>query len=157
MCQVLRLYTVTTASVAMQHVKCTHAPGAEQTYSSQQAARQTCQHLSQNADGVMQRILGFNEDQMQDFYYMRRLYLTRRAVLAQQRNTLIAQMNVSSGHLPDPSDSLNDATDFAAKLRQNAVEDYEVYVKVSCAVRRGVSLLALACCQRSYVKWYHDT
>ncbi len=63
------------------------------------------------------------------------------AVVALKQYMLISHMNVCSSPLPDPSDSLNDATDFAAKFRQNVVEDSEVYVKISCAVRHELGFL----------------
>ena len=76
---------------------------------------------------------------MADASYARRLYLTRRALLAKERSDLFASMHASTSFLPDPSDGATSASDLAAKLRQNAVEDYEVYIKISCAMRRGVS------------------
>ena len=93
----------------------------------------------------MQRLLGLSDSQMADTSYLRHLYLTRRALLAKKRSDLFASMHASSSHLPDPSDGAHSASDLAAKLRENAVEDYQVYVKISCAARRGVSDEILGC------------
>lgn len=75
---------------------------------------------------------------MQDFAYLRRLYLTRRALLALERTKLMAQTPVTGNSLPDPADGFESVSDLASKLCQNAQQDYEVYIKIGYAVRRGV-------------------
>lgn len=75
---------------------------------------------------------------MQDFAYLRRLYLTRRALLALERKQLMAQTLVTANSLPDPADGFESVSDLASKLCQNAQQDYEVYIKIGYAVRRGV-------------------
>ncbi|DBA94292.1 hypothetical protein WJX77_011761 [Trebouxia sp. C0004] len=75
---------------------------------------------------------------MQDFAHLRRLYLTRRALHAFERKKLLDQMQDSDSALPHPADSQIGVPELAAKLRQNAADDYEVYIKLGYAVRRGV-------------------
>ena len=87
---------------------------------------------------MLQNLLAFTDSQMADAAYLRRLYLTRRALLAKQRKDLLAAAHASPSCLPDPADGVGCASDLAAKLRMNALEDYEVYIKISCAARRGV-------------------
>lgn len=106
-----------------------------------QSDAQAVMCCNQFALPLLQRILSFTDAQMQDFSYLRRLYLTKRALFALERQKLLVQMHASSSCLPDPSDGLGGVSDLAAKLRRNAHEDYEVYIKIGYAVRRGVSSL----------------
>ena len=88
-----------------------------------------------------QEVLFLSDAQMQDFAFLRRLYLTKRAVLAFERKKLVEQLHINSSTLPHPAEGELNASDLAGKLRQNAREDYEVYIKIGYAVRRGVSLV----------------
>ena len=90
---------------------------------------------------ALQEVLFLSDAQMQDFAFLRRLYLTKRAVLAFERKKLVEQLHINSSTMPHPAEGELNASDLAGKLRQNALEDYEVYIKIGYAVRRGVSLV----------------
>ncbi len=94
---------------------------------------------------ALQELLSLSDAQMQDFAYLRRLYLTKRSLLAFERKNLVDQMQDSDSALPHPADGQIGVPELAAKLRQNAADDYEVYIKLGYAVRRGVSLLMSKC------------
>lgn len=96
----------------------------------------TCSHSGRAA---LQELLSLSDAQMQDFAHLRRLYLTKRALLAFERKKLVNQMQESDSALPHPADGQIGVPELAAKLRQNATDDYEVYIKLGYAVRRGVS------------------
>ena len=100
-----------------------------------------CSHIRHVGHAALQRVLFLSDAQMQDFAFLRRLYLTKRAVLAFERKKLVEQLHVNSSTLPHPAEGELNASDLAGKLRQNAREDYEVYIKIGYAVRRGVSLV----------------
>jgi len=90
---------------------------------------------------VLQSFLGLSQDQVEDLLYIRRLYLTKRGLLAMERNALMAE-TINDGcdkAIPTARESLDSLTDLASALQQNAMEDYQVYIKVAAAVRRGVS------------------
>ena len=93
---------------------------------------------SQSGRAALQELLLLSDAQMQDFAHLRRLYLTKRALLAFERKKLVHQMQDSETALPHPADGQIGVPEVAAKLRQNAADDYEVYMKVGYAVRRGV-------------------
>ncbi|KAA6416967.1 MAG: hypothetical protein FRX49_13067 [Trebouxia sp. A1-2] len=86
----------------------------------------------------LQELLSLSDAQMQDFAHLRHLYLTKRALLAFERKKLVNQMQESDSVLPHPADGQLEVSELAAKLRQNAADDYEVYIKLGYAVRRGV-------------------
>lgn len=103
----------------------------------------------QSGCAAFQELLSLSDAQMQDFAHLRHLYLTKRALLAFERKKLVNQMQESDSVLPHPADGQLEVSELAAKLRQNAADDYEVYIKLGYAVRRGVSYL----CQSVLVTW----
>ncbi len=88
---------------------------------------------------MVQRLLAFSEEQMQDLMLLRRLYVTRRGLHAMERRALISQTPVSQNQIPLPCDNLTQLSDLASQLKKNAENDYRVYHRVACAARRGVS------------------
>lgn len=78
---------------------------------------------------------------MQDILLLRKLYLTRRGLLAAQRDAIADEMKASSKSLPSP-DNLVKLSELSARLQQIAAEDYGAYVKIACAFRRGVRIFS---------------
>lgn len=89
--------------------------------------------------------MALSEQQIQDLLLLRKLYLTRRGLLAVQRESLTRELHADSQPSLSASDMLTKVSDISAKLRQNAAEDYLAYIKIACAGRRGVSFLSLCC------------
>ena len=89
---------------------------------------------------ALQILLGLSKEQIQDFLLLRKLYLTKRSLLATQREALIRELHQSSSQL-SASDILAKVLEISGKLRQNAAEDYLAYIKTACAARRGVSFV----------------
>ncbi len=87
----------------------------------------------------MQRLMGISEEQMQDVMLLRRVYVARRGLHAMERRALVSQAPISHHQIPLPSDNLTQLSDLATQLKKNAADDYRVYHRVACALRRGVS------------------
>ena len=87
----------------------------------------------------LQRLLSFSEEQMRDIMQLRRIYVTRRGLHAMERRALLSQAPVGHHHIPLPSDNLTQLSDLASQLKKNAADDYRVYHRIACALRRGVS------------------
>ena len=88
--------------------------------------------------------MGLSEEQISDTLYLRRLYLTKRGLLAVERSKLMSEMHAAGSPdtaIPTARESLDKLCGLASNLQQNAVEDYQIYIKVAAAVRRGVSSL----------------
>ncbi|KAL3139121.1 hypothetical protein ABBQ32_005913 [Trebouxia sp. C0010 RCD-2024] len=84
------------------------------------------------------RLLTFSEEQMRDIMHLRRIYVTRRGLHAMERRALLSQAPVSHHQIPLPSDNLTQLSDLASQLKKNAADDYRVYHRIACALRRGV-------------------
>ena len=76
---------------------------------------------------------------MQDIMLLRCIYVIRRGLHATERRQLLAQAGVSQQYLPLPNDNLTQSSDLATQIKKNARDDYRVYHRVACAMRRGVS------------------
>ena len=87
----------------------------------------------------LQSLLDLSEAQVDDALYIRRLYLTKRGLLAVERNALMAEMDTVNKAIPHATESLASVSNVASLLQQNAIQDYQVYIKVCAAMRRGVS------------------
>ena len=85
-----------------------------------------------------------SDDQIQDALYVRRLYLTRRGLLALEKEALLQKIHQADPEQASAADHLQQAMDVTARLRAIAVEDYTAYLKVACALRRGVRRPACA-------------
>ena len=99
--------------------------------------------------GGLQRLLAFSEEQLRDMMHLRRIYVTRRGLHAMERRELLSQAAASHHQMPLPSDNLTQLSDLASQLKKNAADDYRVYHRIACALRRGVScsdLLHHTCC-----------
>lgn len=91
----------------------------------------------------LQNLVALSQEQIQDFLLLRRLYLTKRSLLAVEREALVSDLHKASMHELNSTESFAKMVDVSAKLRQNAAEDYLAYIKVACAARRGVSFLLM--------------
>jgi len=89
----------------------------------------------------VQSLVELSREQLDDVLYVRQLYLTKRGLLAEARNALVAQIHAVSGSILTAGDSATKLCSLTCKLQQNAMQDYLIYIKVCAAVRRGVSLL----------------
>lgn len=87
-----------------------------------------------------QVLLELSEEQVADLMHLRRLYLTKRALLAVQRTALIHSMANLDGQLVHPSDNSAVAEEVAARLKDIAFEDQAVLYRIARAVWVGVSL-----------------
>lgn len=96
----------------------------------------------------MQSLVDLSRDQLDDVLYVRQLYLTKRGLLAEARNALVAEIHAVSGATLTAGDSATKLSSLTCKLQQNAMQDYLIYIKVCAAVRRGVSLLV---CVYTYI------
>ena len=76
---------------------------------------------------------------MQDIMVLRRIYVIRRGLHATERRQILAQAGVSHHQMPLPNDNLARSSDLAIQIKNNARDDYRVYHRVACALRRGVS------------------
>ncbi len=90
---------------------------------------------------VVQSLVDLSREQLDDVLYVRQLYLTKRGLLAEVRNALVAEIHAVSGSILTAGDSATKLSSLTCKLQQNAMQDYLIYIKVCAAVRRGVSLL----------------
>ena len=77
---------------------------------------------------------------MEDMMHLRRLYLTKRCLLAFKRKAILAQTSVAGEKLVDVGNTTMHLSNVASKLKQNATDAYHAYLEVACAVRRGVRL-----------------
>ena len=77
--------------------------------------------------------------------HLRRIYVTRRGLHAMERRELLSQASVSHHQMPLPCDNLTQLSDLASQLKKNAVDDYRVYHRIACALRRGVSWTDVCC------------
>lgn len=82
---------------------------------------------------------------MRDIMHLRRIYVTRRGLHALERRALLSRAPVSHHQIPLPSDTLTQLSDLASQLKKNAADDYRVYHRIACALRRGVSWTESAC------------
>ena len=93
----------------------------------------------------MQALLQLSDGQWEDLMFLRRLYVTRRYVLAKQREQLITEaagcINSEPKQVPLPGST--QVSHLAARLAKNAEEDYRVYHRCGAAGRRGVSAATL--------------
>lgn len=89
----------------------------------------------------MQSLVDLSREQLDDVLYVRQLYLTKRGLLAEARNALVAEIHAVSGSTMTAGDSATKLSSLTCNLQQNAMQDYLIYIKVCAAVRRGVSLL----------------
>jgi hypothetical protein len=87
----------------------------------------------------LQSLLDLSDAQVDDALYIRRLYLTKRGLLAVERNALMAEMDTVNKAIPHATESLASVSNVASLLQQNAIQDYQVYIKVCAAMRRGVN------------------
>ena len=83
---------------------------------------------------LLQRLLSFSEEQMQDIMLLRRIYVIRRGLHATERRQILAQAGVSHHYLPLPNDNLARSSDLATQIKNNARDDYRVYHRVACGV-----------------------
>ena len=88
---------------------------------------------------VPQGLLELSEEQVADVMHLRRLYLTRRTLLAQQRKALIHSIAHFDSQLVHPSDNSVTAEEVAARLKDIAFEDQAVLYRIARAVWCGVS------------------
>lgn len=84
-------------------------------------------------------MLDLSEGQIADLMHLRRLYLTKRGLLALERKELVTSV-ASSDQLVHPSDTCARATDVAVSLRENAFQDQQVLYRVARAMWCGVSV-----------------
>ena len=85
--------------------------------------------------------MNLSREQLDDVLHVRQLYLTKRGLLAEARNALVAEIHAVSGSILTAGNSATKLSSLTCKLQQNAMQDYLIYIKVCDAVRRGVSLL----------------
>ncbi|KAA6422014.1 MAG: hypothetical protein FRX49_08032 [Trebouxia sp. A1-2] len=85
-------------------------------------------------------LLQLSDEQLDDMEHLRRIYITRRAVLAREREALVAQTArcIINGQDQVPLPGSTKVSLLAAQLQQNAQEDYRVYHRIAAAARRGV-------------------
>lgn len=82
--------------------------------------------------------------------YIRRLNLTKRCLLSEERKALMHQMAVSeNAALINRDDNLLTVSQLAAQLQQNTAEDRQVYYKLARALYRGVRTCHSLLCTRS--------
>ena len=62
-----------------------------------------------------------------------------------ERRELLKQASVSHHQMPLPCDNLTQLSDLASQLKKNAADDYRVYHRIACALRRGVSWTDICC------------
>ncbi|DBA66746.1 hypothetical protein WJX79_006795 [Trebouxia sp. C0005] len=88
------------------------------------------------------KILGLLElsaGQIVDLMHLRRLYLTKRGLLALQRKELVRSIaDADSDHLVHPSDNCAKAAEVAVSLQENAFQDQQVLYRISRATWSGV-------------------
>lgn len=85
-------------------------------------------------------LLQLSDGQWEDLMFLRRLYVTRRYVLAKQRERLITEAAgcINSGLKQVPLPGSTQVSHLAARLAKNAEEDYRVYHRCGAAGRRGI-------------------
>lgn len=118
-----------------------------------------CQHHSQlhscavllNITGL-QTLLAFSEEQICDTMHLRQIYVSRRGLHAMERREMLSRAPVSHHQMPLPSDNLTQLSDLASQLKKNAADDYRVYHRIACALRRGVSCL-VTCSTFAFACW----
>ena len=101
----------------------------------------------------MQSIHTFTESQLQDFLHLRRLFLTRKALLAAEKDVVISQLTDMSTTSHSPHvDRLSSGLDLSKILKQYALAEYRIFLQIAFAARRGVSLPCIPgpCLRRLY-------
>ncbi|KAL0023897.1 hypothetical protein WJX79_007624 [Trebouxia sp. C0005] len=85
--------------------------------------------------------LAYAESQVRDLLHLRRLYYTKMGQLYRQRKELRAQVPLACmGEVENicATDNYTLLSNLAEKLRQNAAEEYSVFVQSFCAIFRGI-------------------
>lgn len=83
-------------------------------------------------------LLDLSIGQISDLMHLRRLYLTKRGLLAAQRRQLVSSIAFSDDQLRHPSDNSVDAADVGQSLKDNAREDQRVLYRVARVVWSGI-------------------
>jgi len=87
----------------------------------------------------LQGLLELSAGQIVDLMHLRRLYLTKRGLLALQRKELVRSIaDADSDHLVHPSDNCAKAADVAVSLQENAFQDQQVLYRIARATWCGV-------------------
>ena len=90
---------------------------------------------------MLQSLLDLSVGQISDLMHLRRLYLTKRGLLAAQRRQLVSSIAFSDDQLRHPSDNSVDAADVGQSLKDNAREDQRVLYRVARVVWSGVRFI----------------
>ena len=90
----------------------------------------------------VQSIHTFTESQLQDFLHLRRLFLTRKALLAAEKDVVMSQLTDSNitSHSPHV-DRLSSGLDLSKILKQYTLAEYRIFLQIAFVARRGVSVL----------------
>lgn len=104
------------------------------------ASVEVVDRLSQHPGMAPQALLELTAEQVADLMHLRRLYFTKRALLALQRKALVRFMASFDSQLGHPSDNCTAAAEVAARLKDNAFEETTVLYRIARAVWVGVSL-----------------
>ena len=86
----------------------------------------------------LQTLLALSPRQVQEILLLRRLYLRKRGALAAERDAVAEEIQASRNTLSASPDNLVKLSELSARLQKIAAEDYGSYVKVACAIRRGI-------------------
>ncbi len=98
-----------------------------------------------DCDCLLQPKMAYTESQVRDLLHLRRLYYGKMGQLYRQRKELRAQVPLACmGEVENicATDNYTLLSNLAEKLRQNAAEEYSVFVQSFCAIFRGVSCIA---------------
>ncbi|KAL3158665.1 hypothetical protein ABBQ32_011407 [Trebouxia sp. C0010 RCD-2024] len=98
----------------------------------------TLLHLDTNFYTNLVALLDLSGEQVSDLMHLRRLYFTKRALLALQRKALVHSMASYDSQLGHPSDNCTAAAEVAARLKDNAFEDTTVLYRIARAVWVGI-------------------
>ena len=86
--------------------------------------------------------MAYTESQVRDLLHLRRLYYGKMGQLYRQRKDLRSEVPLACmGEVENICATHNYTllSNLAGKLRQNAAEEYSVFVQSFCAIFRGVS------------------
>ena len=83
--------------------------------------------------------MGLSREQLDDVLYVRQLYLTKRGLLAEARNALVAEIHAVSGSILTAGGSATKLSSLTCKLQQNAMQVSDLHQSLCCCAPRGES------------------
>ena len=95
---------------------------------------------------ALQASMQHTDRQMEDIMHLRKLFYHKLGQLARERKELLTSMSQCRVDMNHVSDKFASMTKWSDQLRENALEEYRVYLQNGCIFYRGVSQEDSAIC-----------